>query len=306
MAREAPPDFRRIQARALKDTHQFTTLLRTAGIELAQIGRLGTCSMSAMRAPEFVSLWVSIPESSFLIPRAGIPIATRTVFVFANSGEAVVAVDNAEMVLKRGEVASASPGASTISLDTIAERNDILLFSTNLPADAAGIENQNHAPLSRLTDATLNAFTYSACFGLAHSPAPASYAVGDTVHSAAASLARALITRVPAPTETNLYRAALRFISERAADPELSAATVAEHFGASPRTLQLRFRAADDTVVRAIRRSRVAIARMLWRREPSLPAAAVAARSGFSSTRLLRRALHEPSPTCSGNAPTRR
>ncbi len=302
LARVTSPNFDQIQLRDSSDATQFAALLMGTGMQLKAIDSTRPFSITALRAPGFISAWANVPAASFVVPRGGRHISSRTLFVFVNSGQTLVEVEDRSVQLARGEVVAISPGTSPVSLASTAERNENILFSIDLPIDAGGIEGVTGDPITRLTDPSLNTFAFAACYGLAQAPVPASGAIGDTLHHVAATLARSLIERVSTTHEPDLYCSASRYIRLHAADPELTSVTVAARFHVSPRKLQLHFSAADDTVVWAIRRSRASIAQLLWQQDATLSAADVANRSGFPSPRAMRKALLEAPRATEGEA----
>ncbi|NYF13590.1 AraC-like DNA-binding protein [Pseudoclavibacter sp. JAI123] len=293
MSPASPLGYARLHTRDSKDEVHFAALLNSTGIQLIDADRGESYSISALRGPSFICAWASVPVSRYQVRRAGTPLVSRTLFVFANAGHVHVGLDGQTMPLARGDVAAVAPGSSTIELVATGERNEVVLFSIDV-AVAGGDEDAVPVQgITRLSDPTLNTFVFTSCYGLAQAPVPTSKATADTVEHAAATLARGLLARMAHLEEPDLYRASLRHIRLHAADPNLSPSTLADRFKVSTRKLQLRYSQEGDTVVSAIRRSRAAIAHSIWQRDPSLAAAIVAARSGFTSARIMRRALAE-------------
>lgn len=293
MPQSSPLGYARLQARDSKDTVHFAALLNSTGITLVTMEHAGPYSLSALRGPSFICAWASVPESSYRVHRIGTPLASRTLFVFANAGQVHVGLDGQTVPLARGEVAAVAPGNATVELVAAGERTEVILFSIDVPVAGRGDPGAAVDGITRLADPTLNTFVFTACYGLAQAPAPVSKATADTVEHAAATLARILLARMAHLQEPDLYRASLRHIRLHAADPSLTPVSLADRFKVSTRKLQLRYSQEGDTVVSAIRRSRAVIAHSIWKQDPSLAASIVASRSGFSSARGLRRALAE-------------
>jgi len=89
--------------------------------------------------------------------------------------------------------------------------------------------------------------------------------------------------------------AALRHISTRYADPDLSSASVAEHLGLSRRSLQRLFEDEDRTVAQQIQevRTQHAVARLKDKRFSQVSLSEIATLAGFGSTVAMRRAVQD-------------
>ncbi|PPG33963.1 hypothetical protein C5E10_09220 [Pseudoclavibacter sp. RFBG4] len=293
MPQSSPLGYARLHARESRDSVHFAALLSSTGITLVNTEHVESYSISALRGPSFICAWASVTASSYRVHRTGTPLASRTLFVFANAGQVHVGLDGQTVPLARGEVSAVAPGSSTIELVAAGERTEVILFSIDLPVAGRGDSGSPVEGITRLVDPTLNTFVFTACYGLAQAPAPVSKATADTIEHAAATLARGLLARMAHLQEPDLYQASLRHIRLHAADASLTPGSLADRFKVSTRKLQVRYNHEGDTVVSAIRRSRATIAQSIWKQDPSLAASIVAARSGFASARGLRRALAE-------------
>ncbi|PPG42697.1 helix-turn-helix transcriptional regulator [Pseudoclavibacter sp. RFBA6] len=251
-------------------------------------------SVSALRGRDFISIWLECSPVEATILRDVPERQARTVFVFVNSGQVRLDVGHMSRTLQKGHVAALRPGVEPISFTALGDQSDVLVFSIKSMLGLT-MRRADEAAIQVLPEPSLNAFAFGACFGLAQAVPPRTRQAERELDDAAGAVARSLLKQwvVSREGQADLYRAAVRFIRVHAIDQALTPRQVATEFGVSERKLQALFQQADETIVRVIRRSRAEFASILLDDDPGHDAAVVAARSGFTSAKLMRAALHE-------------
>ncbi|PPG02777.1 hypothetical protein C5E06_10020 [Pseudoclavibacter sp. RFBI5] len=276
---------------------QFSSMLVNKHVTVSELEEGARVTVAATAAPRWFACHATWPVSRMTLERSADVAAQRRLFIFIAKGEVEVEVETNEgsrsYVLQRGQAASKAPDTLVLHLRFLADENEVVMLSVEMP-EHGGTADCEDGQMRYFRDPALNAVTYAAAYGLARAPLPETEGATDIMYTAAAGIGRTLLRKAIPAGNRDSYEAALHYISLHATDPDLSPADVVRLSGGnSARTLQLAFRANGDTIVRAIRRARVLVARGIWTRTPERSVEAVAEQSGFGTVRRLRDALRD-------------
>lgn len=211
-------------------------------------------------------------------------------FLVVNTGRAVIHAGEEEFDVTPGRAAIVAPGTDAIQVEYFGTRTEVATLvldchPRSLWEGRAGVEGSS--------DPSINAFAFSAFCGLALSPVPTTRRAAQQLEAAAQLLARSLLSEDDSSSVVSYYESAMRFIRTNAVDVNLSPEMVAEHFRISIRKLQLEFNKMGTTPVSAIRRTRADAAVQIRAMYPGIDPATLASKSGFGSSRSMRRVMNE-------------
>ncbi|WP_424464617.1 hypothetical protein [Pseudoclavibacter helvolus] len=295
----AHSDFERIRNTWLNidQPSSFAADAARSGVEFSNASAPTRVTLSALRGPDFISTWLECSPVEAEFKRHTVERRARTMFLFVNSGRVQLSAGASTQELGKGAVVALRPGAETVHFEGRAAQSDVLIFSIKAMLGLM-MGRSDEAPIQVLPEASLNAFAFGACFGLAQALPPSSANAGRELQNAAVAVARSLLMQwvMPHGSETNLYSATRRFIRVHAIDQSLTPLSVANEFGVSERTLQAVFQQNNETVARAIRRSRSDLARAWLEAGQQVDPGVVALNSGFTSAKRMRAALAEFEP----------
>lgn len=245
-------------------------------------------SMRGLRTPSFVATLLNCPPSRLRFESSAPGSSTQSYFLVVNSGKLVLHIDQEHIEVKAGGVVIVAPGSGGSETEFIASNTEVATLVLDCHPRSLW---EGRASVETASEPSINTFAFGALRGLALSPVPTTRSAAHRLETAAQLLARSLLSEDGTSPVASLHASAMRYIRTHSVDVNLVPEMVAEHFRVSIRTLQHELHKNGTTPAAAIRQARAEAAAQIRAIHPGLDSATIALKSGFASTRAMKRVI---------------